>query len=249
MKTKTKRNKIIHEERVLTRLKGSLGLTNLSHSKSESPDFILHGFSGNIGVEITELLESDTKEHSSIKSNLTDRVIDLLDEKLSFPFILDILFEAGAKSRKVNSQRVIELYNIFKGIGEDLENHQRIEFFKFDSPISDFPENIQDMIFQKGYKNLPEGVSRVSITREDFLSHSYNSQREGGLVPSLTIEKIQETIDKKIGNLPSINRCMNSGWFWRRAMELPVVMPVYLSMEYLKAFLIASLSSELSMTR
>jgi hypothetical protein len=208
LKTRARVNKTNHEERVFTFLKNNLGLAKCAHTKSESPDFILHTDSGDVGVEITGLLEPDKKERSSVKSNLTDQVIDLLTEKLPFPFILDIQFDAISKSRQENSIRVKKLSDIFEQIAKDLENHQQIEFFKFDSLVTDFPEHIQNRILQDGHMNLPEGVIRISITREDFLNQSYNSQREGGLVPDLTFDRIQEAInnkDKKVGEYKTMN--------------------------------------------
>ena len=200
-----------HEEKVLILLKNHFGWGDLPHTKSESPDFVLHFPSDDIGVEVTELLESDKKELSSVKANLTEQVIEKLKTRLPYQFILNIDIEPQNTDKPNNNRRIKELAEIFERIGTDLQNQRQIEFDKFGDDFNKYPEDIQNTILNRGFMPLPEGVSRISISRYDFLDKSFNSQREGGVVPILNIDKIQAVIDKKNKKLPDF-KILSAQW-------------------------------------
>jgi hypothetical protein len=200
MKTRTLKDS--HEERVLNLLKKHLCLDLVFHTKSESPDFILHRDSGDIGVEIVELLDPDKKVLSSVKSILTNKVIEKLKTRLPYPFVVNIDFEPSDTAKPNNSKRVNELVKLFVNLGKDLQDLGQIQFNKFDGDFDEFPVDIQQMILGQGFIPLPDGVLRINISRFDYLEESFNSQRESGLVPALTFEKIQKEIDKKNEKLP-----------------------------------------------
>lgn len=203
---KTRTFKDLHEERVLNLLKKHLGLELFSHTKSESPDFILHMETGDIGIEIVELLEPDKKEISSVKSKLTEKVIEKLKIRLPYPFVINIDFEISDTIKPNNSKRVKELVELFADLGQNLQDMGQIQFDKFGGDFGEFPENIQKQILRQGFMPLPDGVSRISLGRFDSLIDSFNSQREGGLVPALKVEKIQMELAKKNKKLPNFHK-------------------------------------------
>jgi hypothetical protein len=204
MKTRSLKN--AHEERVFNLFKKHLGLELVSHDKSESPDFILHQGSGDIGVEIVELLEPDKKMESSVKSKLTENVIKRLKTKLPYPFTLNIDFVPKNKAKPNINKREMELVAIFEELGRDLEDLGQLQFDKFDGDFEEFPEDVQKKIIAQGFMPLPSGVTRINFARFDSLEYSFNSQREGGLVPLLKVEKIQNEIDKKNNKMPNYQK-------------------------------------------
>ena len=73
------------------------------------------------------------------------------------------------------------------------------------------PTTIQQLFIDKGYRKLPTGISRIHISRFDFLTESMHPQSKGGVVPDFTQNHLDAILMKKNKALRNYKFC-NQHW-------------------------------------
>ncbi len=165
------------------------------------PDYSVTTLAGlRIGIELTEIFHSaSSKEQSSIQYKLTNKLLAKLTQVLPYKFTLSLKLDPLRHLSMAKEVEIVaELVEICIEEFCFLQNGERgaVQHIDFDlSQITDF-QKIK-VIKDRGYRNLPSGISEIRIYRYDNLPYSYNTQNEGGIVPNLTHQMIQSVLDKK----------------------------------------------------
>lgn len=179
-------------------------------SHVDSPDFILVTLDRRkIGIELTQAVHSKSaKRQSSSQIELTDLALKELVSQLPYHFSLSIKLIPGKgvpkpKRKQIVSATVAFCVNEFL----DLQNRSfsRVEHVNVDLD-SILPE-VRNLMLNKGYRNLPEGIASISLLRYDEHGSSFNSASEAAFIPFFTFERLQERLSDKERKLPKYKPC------------------------------------------
>jgi len=185
--------------------------------KNEAPDFILTKPDGStIGIELTEALHNEqARRVSSETYNFTNSVLDELKNYLPFTFTIDIDLDISRPISKANRPKIVT--EVVEQCIKEFRNLAPLESKEIEHIEMNFSEipkdrpDILNILLERGCRNLPEGVQRITITRIDGIEDSWNWQGEGGVVPDLTIETIAPILEKKHQKLKNYTNCHQ---FW-----------------------------------
>ena len=70
---------------------------------------------------------------------------------------------------------------------------------------------IQQLFYNKGYRKMPKGISRIRICRYENLTNSHHPESKGGAVPNFTSKQLGRILEKKEKSLKSYQTC-TSHW-------------------------------------
>jgi len=130
-----------------------------------------------IGIEITEALHSESsREISTVTKEFTNALIEALEPKMPFPFIIDIDLNEATGIPKSKRKEVIEKTVQFC-LSEftDLENNGDRGFNHIETNLTTTDPHIVSLIQGQGFRNLPPGISRIRMFRFDNIRKSFNS--------------------------------------------------------------------------
>ncbi|HEY4109564.1 hypothetical protein [Puia sp.] len=216
------------------------------------PDFVLT-VEGNrrIGIELTEVFHSEAKkEYSSTKDKVTDKLVEVLKVRLSYPFTINVFPDPNRTIRKAEMNEVIkQLSDIVVNEFGDLPNDAWGEVEHIDYDLSTMEPGPLKHVLDQGYRNLPSGIGRIRIHRYDRLNESRNSHSEGGIVPSLTLEYIAPIVlnkEEKMAKQPVLEEnwlLIREGNYYTGSFD-DVRIPLPLSSSFTKVFLFRTSTGE-----
>ena len=175
----------------------------------DGPDYRIQIPAKIIGIEITEAVisEKDLRVFR-FKVALTNDVLKILRDRLPFTFSIDIDTKENCYLSPIKRQKAIkELVEICSDECVNLKNLDSYKVYDFGAPLKDYPFAIQSDLLAKGYRNLPEGISEISLCRFDNIGTSWNTESTAIMVPNFTIEKLQTILKKKHKALKKYIKC------------------------------------------
>lgn len=162
-----------------------------------------------VGIEITEAVISENEvAKDAFKNELTDLVLADLKSILPFPFDLTIKPNHKIPIKQAQKRKIIdELVKICSTEAAKLKNFEIMHLDNFDTDIKSYPLHIQEMIYHKGYRNLPKGVKLIKLGRWDSAGKSWNPNTGGRVVPDFTWEKLSPILKVKEDKLKKYQKC------------------------------------------
>ena len=178
-------------------------------------DYLLTTLSGKkIGIELTEAFHGEEVQRlSSSTYEFTNMVLAKLKALMPFTFSIDIDLDASKGIPKAKRNEIAEYVATFcfKEFAY-LENYQHAEVTNLDIDLNKVDNSrIKSLLLSKGYRNLPEGIKRIIMSRVDSISESWNSRGEGGVIPHFTNECLNGILKKKEERLLKYEPC-NQFW-------------------------------------
>lgn len=176
---------------------------------SDKPDYRIKSEKKLIGIEITEAVISEIELRKyKFQVSLTDEVLKLLEDKLPFTFCVSIEPKKDAylpiKKKRIIIDEIVELCcRECKGLG----NLEIYRVNNFDAPIKQYSLDVQEDLLRRGFRNLPEGISEISIHRFDKVGKSWNTESTSLMVPNFTIDKLLPILKKKHKALKEYFKC------------------------------------------
>lgn len=176
----------------------------------DKPDVVFTALTGEvIGIELTECIyDEDLMKESEYQIRFNERVIEKLEDKMSFKFHLDVDLDNKMPLR----QNQIEL--TIKGIIQvclrefgDLNQYESKNVEQLDVNWDEAPLHIQRHFLDLGYRKLPKGISRIQMSRNDILEKSRHPESKGGVVPDFTDDSLEFILKKKNKALVNYKSC------------------------------------------
>lgn len=179
----------------------------------DKPDAIVTTATGEtIGIELTECIYDESlMRKSAFQIKFNERVIDQLEGCIPFKFYLDIELDISMPIKQNQIESTIK--EIIKVCIREFENLQLNESKYVEQLDVDWNEpshDIQDFLDQ-GYRKLPKGISRIQMSRYDFLNKSLHPETKGGVVPDFTLDNLKAILTKKDTALTNYKVC-NQQW-------------------------------------
>lgn len=176
----------------------------------DKPDVTFSTLNGElIGIELTECIyDEGLMKKSEYQIKFNEKVIKKLEDKMPFKFSLDIDLDL-TKPIKQN-----QLDSIINGIIEicirefgELNQHESKRIEQLDVDWDEAPPDIQQHFLNHGYRKLPKGISRIQMSRYDFLEKSNHPESKGGVVPDFTDDSLSSILMKKNKALMNYKIC------------------------------------------
>lgn len=188
----------------------------------DKPDVIYKAENGEIiGVEITEgFYNQKLKSTSEYLIKFNNNVVKDIEKEFPFTFILDIELD---NNYPIKSKFLKSIINKVKEICvkefSDLLSLQtkRIENFGTEIPCEN--NEIKELILEAGYRNLPNNISSITMTRFDKMERSYYFENNAGIVPEFTDEILSSILAKKERSLSQYDNCDQNWLLISEAMD------------------------------
>ncbi|TXF75808.1 hypothetical protein [Chryseobacterium sp.] len=177
---------------------------------SDKPDVIFTSSNGQIiGIEITECIyNQNLKQYSEFMINFNNEVIQHLNDKIAFKFLLDIELDKEYSLRKSQRKSTInKLLEICTKEFSTLAPYESKSIENLDFDLNDLSIEVQESILANGYRNLPKGISTINITRYHDLNKSAHFESNFGVVPEFTDEDLGAILTKKNKALENYTKC------------------------------------------
>lgn len=179
-------------------------------SYDDAPDIIVTLTSGErIGIEITECIYDETQmRNSQFQIKFNQLVIQELTAKMPYSFYLIVDLKSDEPIRQADRNKTInEIIDVCLREFRTLANFQDGEVQQINTDISSYPPHVQQVILNKGYRNLPKGIKSIRIRRLDGLKESFHPQSKGGNVPNFSQHHLDKILAKKENSLKNYKIC------------------------------------------
>jgi len=180
----------------------------------DKPDVVFLASNGEIiGIELTECIyDEELMKESEYQIKFNEKVIEKLENKMSFKFHLDIYLDNKKPLRQNQIESTINgIVDVCVHEFNDLNQYQSKRVEQLDINWSETPIHVQQHFLDRGYRKLPKGVLRIQMSRYDILEKSRHTESKGGVVPDFTDDSLKSILEKKNKALMNYKLC-NQHW-------------------------------------
>ncbi|TXE01849.1 hypothetical protein [Algoriphagus aquimarinus] len=176
----------------------------------DKPDVIVVLDNGQtIGVELTECIyDEKLMSESEFQIKFNNKVIAKLEGRIPFKFMLDIDIDTNIPLKQNQIESTI------KGIVQiciiefsNLKQNESSSVEQLDVDWNEAPNHIYQHFYDQGYRKLPKGISRISMSRYDVLTMCHHPESKGGVIPNFTEEHLNHILSKKEKALKNYKSC------------------------------------------
>lgn len=176
----------------------------------DKPDVVFTTSTGElIGIELTECIyNEDLMKESEYQIRFNERVIEKLEDQMSFKFHLDVDLDNKMPLRRNQVESTInEIIEVCVREFGDLNQYESKSVEQLDVDWDEAPLHIQQHFLDRGYRKLPKGISRIQMSRHDILEKSRHPESKGGVVPDFTDDILEFILKKKNKALVNYKDC------------------------------------------
>jgi hypothetical protein len=181
---------------------------------SDRPDVIIKtSTKDTIGIEITECIyDEKLMSESEYQIRFNKLVMAELEKILPYKFILSIELDSRIPLKQSQVESVIHGLTVLCSTEfANLEPNESRSIEQLDVDWGEGTFEIQQLFYNKGYRKMPKGISRIRICTYENLANSYHPESKGGAVPNFTSKQLGRILEKKEKSLKSYQTC-TSHW-------------------------------------
>ncbi|MEB2773668.1 hypothetical protein SYJ56_00020 [Algoriphagus sp. D3-2-R+10] len=176
----------------------------------DKPDVIVLLDNGQtIGIELTECIyDEKLMSESEFQIKFNNKVIAKLKGLMPFRFMLDVDIDTNIPLKQNQIESTIqEIVNICIIEFSNLQPNESSSLEQLDVDWNEAPNYFYDHFYNQGYRKLPKGISRISMSRFDVLTMSHHPESKGGVVPDFKDEDLNHILSKKEKSLKNYKAC------------------------------------------